>query len=667
MLAAAPFKTQDGNGLQYRVPREVLQEIQARTSLVEVVGRYVSLQKRGRSYVGLCPFHGEKSPSFHVDEARRMFYCFGCQTGGDVFKFLTLIENEGFMDVVRDLAARSGVPLPERELTREEKRQLDDREQMFHLYEVATSFYERQLMSAGGSRARAYLEKRRLPSETMSGFRLGYAPDGWSALADYLKTQGHPLHLAEQAGLIVPRNQDGRAQDGRGQDGRGQDSRAQDGRAQDSRFQESGARGGFGRREGHYDRFRDRVIFPIRNINGKVIAFGGRILDQGEPKYLNSPEHPLFNKSHALYGLESARRAIGHEDSVLVVEGYFDALALFAAGIQNVVATCGTSLTKYHLHILKRYTRKVVVVYDGDKAGQNAAERSLPLFLDEGLWPYFIVLPEGKDPDEVVLAEGTDAFKQRIKQAVPLLEHLVAREARTSAGDARKREASLEKLAPLLARLSPEKLDYYVSLMARHFGMADQVVHDYIMNAQQSLARQNPRASGGLQPPDPVKVRQATSNLPALPAEEGFLVQWILQRPEEILPDCISAEIEHFFLHEGLKKVIALAIDRFQQGLAVEAVELIPSIDSPALQTRLSELAVKPLPVNDGERDRAKEQCLLGIKLGFFQQVASRLKGEIAHQDSLGNSAQVLELMGKKQAIDKELHSLKARISGKLT
>lgn len=617
--------------MQYRVPREVLQEIQARTSLVEVVGRYVSLQKRGRSYVGLCPFHGEKSPSFHVDEARRMFYCFGCQAGGDVFKFLTLIENEGFMDVVKDLANRSGVPLPERELSQEEKRQLSDREQMYHLYEVATSFYERQLMASVGSRARAYLEKRRLPEPIISSFRLGCAPEGWSSLADYLKQQGHPLHLAEQAGLIVLRNQEG-------------------GRPELN-----------GRREGHYDRFRDRVMFPIRNINGKVIAFGGRILDQGEPKYLNSPEHPLFNKSQALYGLESARRAIGHDECVLVVEGYFDALALFAAGIQNVVATCGTSLTKLHLQILKRYTRKVVVVYDGDKAGQSAAERSLPLFLDEGLWPYFITLPEGKDPDEVVLAEGAEAFRQRIKNAVPLLEHVVAREARTAAGDAQRRDESLTRLAPLLARLSPEKLDYYVSLMARHFGMADQVVHDFI-----SAARQSQKPAGALQPPgrSPSGAPPLTA-LPTLPAQEAFLIQWILQRPEEILPDCISAEIEHFFLHEGLKQVIALATARFQQGLAVEAVQLIPLIESIPLQIRLSELAVKPLPISDGERDRAREQCLLGIKERFFQQVASRLKGEIAHQDSLNNSARVLELLAKKQAIDKELHLIKARISGK--
>lgn len=622
--------TQDGNGVQYRVPREVLQEIQARTSLVEVIGRYVSLQKRGRSYVGLCPFHSEKSPSFHVDESRRMFYCFGCQSGGDVFKFLTLIENEGFMDVVRDLASRCGLALPERELTREEKQRMDERDSIQGLYEVAASYYERMLMSPQGAKARAYLAKRALPPEIVQSFRIGYAPEGWGNLTDYLRQQRYSLPLAEKAGLIAPRTQD--------------------------RHSDAGHRAA----DGHYDRFRDRVMFPIRNISGKVIAFGGRILDQGEPKYYNSPEHPLFNKSAALYGLDTARRAIAQEDCVLVVEGYFDALALYAAGIHNVVATCGTSLTKGHLSLLKRYTRRVILVYDGDKAGQNASERSLPLFLDEGLWPSFIGLPQGKDPDEVVKEEGEAAFRERIRTAVPLLDYVIGRRARVSGSDAQAREESLAELAPLLLRVSPEKLDFYVSIMARQFGMMDLVVHEYLARAREDARPSHDLRAPSLRPPT---ARPAMT----LPAEEAFLVQWILQRPEEILPACQEADIVHFFTHDALKQVVEYALSLYTAGQPVEANHLVEHCPHPGLQTRMAELTLKEFMVQDNERERAKEQCLLGIKERFFQGVANRLKGEIKHaESSAGNPALLPQLLTQFQAVDREVKALKKRIGGKL-
>lgn len=622
---AWPLKIQDGDRVQHRIPREILQEIQARTSLVEVIGRYVSLQKRGRSFVGLCPFHSEKSPSFHVDESRRLFYCFGCQAGGDVIKFMTLIENQPFVEAVRELAERCGVPIPERELSPEEKRRMDEKEHMYHLYEVAASFYERQLQTPAGEAARQYVLKRGLPAELIAQFRIGFVPDGWQNLVDYLNAQRHPLSLAEKAGLIGRRQNDG-----------------------------------YGRaNEGYYDRFRQRVMFPIRNVSGKVIAFGGRILGAGEPKYLNSPEHPLFHKSEALYALESARRAIGQEDAVLVVEGYFDALALHAGGISHVVATCGTSLTRQHLQILKRYTRRVVLMYDGDRAGQAAAEKSLGLFLEEGLWPYYIPLPQGKDPDEVLQEEGSDAFKQRVKQATPLLDQLIWRRARASAGDAQVREESLAFLAPHLLKLGPEKLDYYISALARHFSMNDGMVAEYL-----EKARAEQRAPDSLSAPSmrPTPVKPVMT----LPAEEAFAVQWLLQQPEEIVPSALEAEIEHFFTHEGLKQVLAHGLELWRQGQPILADTLLAQVQEPALHSRLLELTLKPLDVPENVRERTREQCLLGIKERFFQQLSSRLKAEINHQGtSGGDPARLQELLFQKQALDRELAHLKARIRGR--
>lgn len=619
------MKIQDGDRVQHRIPREILQEIQARTSLVEVIGRYVSLQKRGRSYVGLCPFHSEKSPSFHVDESRRLFYCFGCQAGGDVIKFMTLIENQPFVEAVRELAERCGVPIPERELSPEEQRRMDEKEHMLHLYEVAASFYERQFQSPAGEAAREYVQKRGLPAALVAQFRIGFAPDGWQNLVDYLTAQRHPLWLAEKAGLIGRRQNEGYGRAG----------------------------------EGYYDRFRQRVMFPIRNVSGKVIAFGGRILGPGEPKYLNSPEHPLFHKSEALYALESARRAIGQEDAALVVEGYFDALALHAGGIAHVVASCGTSLTRQHLQVLKRYTRRVVLVYDGDRAGQAAAEKSLGIFLDEGLWPYFIPLPDGKDPDEVLQHEGPDAFKQRIKQATPLLDQLISRRARASAGDAQLREESLAFLAPHLLKLGPEKLDYYISAVARHFSMNDGMVAEYL-----ERARGEQRGADSLTPPS-LRASPARPVM-TLPAEEAFAVQWLLQQPEDIIPSALEAEIEHFFTHEGLKQVMSHALELWQQGQPVMADQLLAQVSEPELHSRLLALTLKPLEVPDNARERTREQCLLGIKERFFQQLSSRLKAEINHQDSLGGDlTRLQELLHQKQALDRELAHLKARIRGR--
>jgi len=613
--------------VQYRIPRELLHEIRTRTSLVEVIGRYVSLQKRGRSYLGLCPFHGEKSPSFHVDESKQMFYCFGCQTGGDIFKFLTLIENESFAVVVKELADKCGVQLPEREITPEEKRVLDEREVLYQLYEVAASFYERGLMSSTATRAQEYVRGRQLPPETIQAFRLGYAPEGWHNLFDHLNRHRHPLRLAEKAGLITP-----------GQSG------------------------------AYYDRFRDRIIFPIRNVSGKVIAFGGRVLDGGEPKYLNSPENPLFNKSQALYGIDLARRAIGQEDCVVVVEGYFDTLALAAAGIHNVVASCGTSLTRGHLAILKRYTRKVVLVYDGDKAGQSAAERSLPLFLEEELWPLFIPLPHGKDPDDVIKAEGGDGFRQRIQRAIPLFDHVVMRHARGAQVSAQEREVALETLAPLFARLSPEKLDFYASFIAQHFGMGDHVSRDYLRRAQQTAQTQRLERPGtasevgtSLRPP----VRRPSVIL--LPAHEELLVHWMLQSPEEIVPSARDAAILDWMTHEGLKRVVGEALEMFAAQGTVDAALLIGRVTDPSLQTRLTELCVRGLELGDRSRDQALVQALLGIKEKNINHLLRHLQGEIARLEREGGDPKTLAQLGmQKVELHREQVQIQRRRSGSL-
>ncbi len=589
---------------------------------MEVIGQYVSLQKRGRSFLGLCPFHDEKTPSFHVDPGKGMFYCFGCHAGGDVFSFLTRIENRGFMEVVRELAERAHVELPAARLSPEERQKADERERLLGVLEVAAGYYERKLLGSDAGPAVSYLQKRGISSEVAREFRLGFAPDGWQNLVDFLNRSNHPLFLAEKAGLIVSRPRD---------------------------------------RQGYYDRFRARVMFPIRDVSGKVIGFGGRVLGDGEPKYLNSPETVLFNKSRTLFGLDLARRAIGKEDMAVVVEGNFDTISLHAAGVRNVVATCGTSLTRDHLRVLKRYTRRIVLVYDGDSAGIKAAERSLGLFLEEDLWPFFVPLPAGKDPDDVVRDEGGEAFQERVRQAVPLLEHLIRRQALAARASAMDQEAALEELKPLFSlfgKSRPEKLEYYHSYVARHFGLPDHVVRDTFRRARQE--RQQRVLDGAPAAPP------ARPPLAVLPVHEAFLLHWILQRPAEILGPAEDARIADWLTHPGIKRIVTAAIEAHRAGAPVDYTALVDYETDPGLKDKIAELCVKELPLGDEDLERgAIEQTLLGIKLKNMNHVARRLQGEIARiSDEGGDQALLARLLSRKVELNKEMDLLRRRTCG---
>ena len=295
-----------------RIPREIIDSVRDKVNIVEVVQRHVNLQKRGNSYVGLCPFHGEKTPSFHVVPQKNIFHCFGCQQTGDVFRFLMHMEAVDFVTSVRELAATVGIEVPERDLTPQERRALKQRASLYDVLEASASFFESMLWTRPeGASARAYLDERAMKRETLTEARVGFAPDQWSALVDHLRAQGFDSRLAYDAGLAKERRQG----------------------------------------DGYYDTFRNRIVFPIRDARGRTIGFGGRLIDGDGPKYLNSPETRLYEKSQVLYGLYEGRRAIQQRERVIVVEGYFDVLALQQAGFNEAVATCGTALTLSLIHI----------------------------------------------------------------------------------------------------------------------------------------------------------------------------------------------------------------------------------------------------------------------------------------------------------------------------
>ena len=370
------------------IPQDKIEEVRLAADVVEVIGRRVRLTRKGKDYWGLCPFHGDSDPSFKVDRARGTWYCFGCQEGGSVFSFLMKDEGLTFPEAVRELARRYGIRLPPPRRGPRARGQEEQRRRLLQALELAGKFFRQQLTSREGAAAREYLYRRReLEPQVVESFGLGYAPRAWEALGRFLRAQGVAPELAAQAGLLVPRE----------------------------------------RGRGHYDRFRGRVMFPIADATGRVVSFGGRILGEGEPKYLNGPESPVFAKGRTLYNLHRARRHIRRRDRALVVEGYFDVIACTAHGFAETVAPLGTALGPAQVRRLKGQAAEVVVVFDGDQAGLRAAERALGVFLAEGMPARVLLLPQGHDPDTFLRQQGAEAFARLVDEARPLVEVVLER------------------------------------------------------------------------------------------------------------------------------------------------------------------------------------------------------------------------------------------------
>ena len=373
------------------IPDGFVQDLLSRVDIVDVVGRHVELKKGGANLMGLCPFHGEKSPSFSVSPSRQFYYCFGCHASGDAIKFLTEFSAMSFPDAVRELAQQVGLKVPEEDVDPIERERAAQarahRTTLGDVMERAAAHYRGQLKAA--PRAIDYLKRRGLSGAIAARFGLGYAAEGWHALASAFAGYDDPLLV--ESGLVIVQGEDGEDQK-------------------------------------RYDRFRDRVMFPIRSVKGEVIGFGGRVLDTGEPKYLNSPETPLFSKGRELYGLFEAQKAIRERGFVLVVEGYMDVVALAQNGYANAVATLGTACTAEHVHKLFRFTDSVVFSFDGDAAGRRAAARALEAALphaDDLRSVRFLFLPAEHDPDSFVREAGAEAFEAAIAQAVPLSRQLL--------------------------------------------------------------------------------------------------------------------------------------------------------------------------------------------------------------------------------------------------
>ncbi len=353
---------------------DLVEEVRLKNDIVDVISGYVRLRRQGSRYFGLCPFHSEKSPSFSVSADRQMYYCFGCHAGGNVFTFLMEYENFTFPEAMKHLADRCGMALPEMEYSKEARRQADQKSRLLEIHKKAARFFYYQLKQEGGRDAYAYLRSRALSEDTIRRFGLGYSSKYNGQLYSYLKKEGYPDELLKDSGLIT-----------------------------------------MDEKRGAYDKFWNRVMFPIMDGNNRVIGFGGRVMGDGKPKYLNSPETKIFDKSRNLYGLNFARSA--RKSNMIICEGYMDVIALHQAGFNQAVASLGTALTAQQSLLLKRYTQEVLLTYDSDEAGTKAALRAIPILKEAGLSVRVLNLKPYKDPDEFIKALGTEAFQERIEKA----------------------------------------------------------------------------------------------------------------------------------------------------------------------------------------------------------------------------------------------------------
>jgi DNA primase len=565
-----------------RIPDETLQAIRDRVSLVEVVSAYVSLKRAGRNHLGLCPFHGEKTPSFTVSEERGLYHCFGCGESGTVFTFLMKVERLEFLDAVTQLAKRAGVALPERDRDDPAAQQ---RERLFTANATAERFFRAALGANAGAAARRYLAQRGLSEQTIERFGLGFAPAGGSVLASRLERHQVNREDALQAGLL------GRSQDGR-----------------------------------IYDRFRGRVMFPIRDRRGRTIAFGGRSMGDEQPKYLNSPETPLFKKGEGLYGLAEAREAIRTHGRAVLVEGYMDALVLAQEGIPYVVATLGTALTAAQLRVLAPLggdDMAVFFFFDGDRAGRQAAVRAFGVCAEAGVWGRAAFLPDGHDPDSYTREHGVAATLALLDTAPSLVDFYF--DALLPPGASLpQRTRVADEVTKLLARVQNEvQFAMLAGQAAQRLGIGEEIFR----RARRAGATASPLRPTGA-PPAPVAAA------PDWPSEERVLVEVMAADSAIATEIAARGTLEHFHAADladaGRRLAAAVAAGR-PLG---EVIETLPA----GLARRLATVALDAGPLGDaGERRRAAEDCAQRIEARAARAERQALASELRRAESSGD------------------------------
>ncbi|MBT8407688.1 MAG: DNA primase [Deltaproteobacteria bacterium] len=581
-----------------RINRETIEEVRAAANIVDVVGSYVSLRKRGKNYQGLCPFHGEKDPSFTVSDEKQIFHCFGCGASGSVFDFLMRTRNIGFAEAVKELANRFGIALPQARETEQAKRTRELAERLRQVNELAAGYYNRTLLDKNaGEIAREYLRGRGLGQEAIEDFQLGYAPKSWDGLKRFLLGKKVGMNIAVQAGLLVKKSE---------QDG--------------------------------YDRFRHRLMFPIKDMSGRTIGFGGRALDDSLPKYLNSPETPIFHKGRTLYGLATAREACRQNKQALVVEGYFDLLAIYNQGIRQVVAPLGTALTRQHVRLLSRLAPQAVLVFDGDEAGMQAAMRSLELFMRERMEVRLLDLPEGMDPDDFLAKKGREAFEQLLKEVRPLMEVFLDQSLADYDGTVEGRLKVIRTVTPML-RLVDSRVtqEGYLRMLDQRLGVSEEV-----LRAEFDLGKRgSPAGSTGR------KVVQEQR----IPVWEEEILRILVHYPNWIPVLEESSALDDFQGKTWLE-IGRLLTKHYQEGGNLDLSGLLMDLQGDQLRNLISAWAMEVSPWREEVAHARLREYLEGVtsRRRRLEDDLKRLKEEIQAAERSQNVTLMAELLAELQA-----------------
>ncbi len=560
---------------------EKVSEIRDRSSIVEVVSDYVSLKKAGKNHRGLCPFHSEKTPSFMVNEEKQIFHCFGCGEGGDVFTFLMKVGHFSFPQAVEELAKRYGVKLPSRELSASQKKEMAKSEGLFQINQVASEYFHDLLTRRReGEEGRRYLSQRGISQEIITEHRLGFSTDRWDGLVRHFQERKISLELAWKLGLIFPRKKGGGSTP---QEGQG-----------------TGA-------AGWYDAFRGRILFPIFDLHQRVVGFGGRVIRERQPKYLNSPESSIYHKGEVLYGLQAAKRYASEKDCVIIVEGYFDLLTLHQYGLKHSVATLGTALTPQHIRTLKRYTKDLIALFDSDEAGVKATLRALPLFLEEDVAGKTILLPKGEDPDGFLRKGNLEEFGKRLTHAVPLVDFFFDRLMKTY--DLKSVDGKVRVAREGLALLSkiPDKIrrDLYVKGLAERLDVKESFLYEMLP----SRRVESPTS------PEPSRAREdsrSTSLERTFPKSEEMVISLMVHHPE-IIPTVSREGVVEEFESPVLQKIAEALKDLYLSRGRLDLAEALANFEED-LKARLREFVFQEVGLEGGDREKILKDCIQKIR-----------------------------------------------------
>ena len=586
-------------------PDEVIEEVRSSNNIVDIIGGYVRLQKKGSSYFGLCPFHNEKSPSFSVSPNKQMYYCFGCGAGGNVFTFIMEYENQTFPEAVKILADRAGIALPEAELTEEQKRERNKRQLLLEINKMAANYFYYQLNGDQGQQAREYLENRRLSKETQVHFGLGYASKYSNDLYLYLKKKGYQDQILKETGLLT-----------------------------------------YDEKRGAHDKFWNRVMFPIMDVNNRVIGFGGRVMGEGTPKYLNSPETMLFDKSRNLYGLNYARTS--RKPYMIICEGDMDVIAMHQAGFTNAVASLGTAFTTQHSVLLKRYTQEVRLAYDSDGAGQKAALRAIPILKSAGINVRVIHMDPYKDPDEFIKNLGTEAFQERIDAAESsFMFEISVLEKNYKQSDPEGRASFMKAMARRLLEF-PQELErnIYIDAIAGRYGIASEELKRMVNSFGASMSREQVEAAIYQQQereemPAKKRVEKEDSVLTA----QKFFLTWLIEEPSiyDKTKDYIN---EDDFVEPLYHHVAALVFEELRATGQVMPARILNQFEDVEEQKTAASLFNTRLKTDDDPavREKALNETVKRIKKNSLE-LKSRSVREIADlQKIIKEKAQLQKL-----------------------